>query len=143
MNTRCTLAVRAFAFLALLTALFLAPSIGSAQAVDCGRCDHFTIRVGHLNCDLQICYQLTPDTRAICLIVPPGGTVTIPCPAYQAWVNTCSGPHYLVPSSTAARCSPILKFAAGCCGQICVGPSVDRCTALDVTPAPCETAGCP
>ncbi|MEP7217285.1 MAG: hypothetical protein ABI876_00130 [Bacteroidota bacterium] len=144
MTTRCTFIARVLGLLALLAVLFLAPATGSAQSVDCvNGCDHFTVRVGHLACDVTLCYQLSPSGPTICTTLTPGSTTSIPCTGYQAWVNTCSGPYYLIPSTIAARCSRILKFAAGCCGQICNGPSTDRCTALDITSAPCSSDSCP
>ncbi|MDB5036266.1 MAG: hypothetical protein JWQ98_3507 [Chlorobi bacterium] len=144
MTTRCTFSVRALALLALLAVLFLMPAAGRAQSVDCvNGCDHFTVKVGRLACDLTLCYQLSPSGPTFCLNLAAGSTTRVPCTNYQAWINTCSGPYYLIPSTSAALCSPILKFAAGCCGQICNAPSTDHCTVLDITPAPCSSDACP
>jgi hypothetical protein len=145
MNIRCMLPARVAALLVIIAALFLAPAAGQAQAVDCSRCDHFTIGVSpNLNCSVEICYSLSPEGVVICRTVGPGRSITIPCPVYEAWVNTCSGPYYIVPGPSDALCSPSLKFAAGCCGRICNVPNPDDvCTRLEIQPLPCSSISCP
>ncbi|HVZ40116.1 MAG TPA: hypothetical protein VHI13_12635 [Candidatus Kapabacteria bacterium] len=144
MITRCSLPVRAAAFIIALAALFLAPTAGSAQVIDCSRCDHFTFAVSpNLNCSVTICYVPAPIGDPLCQSVAPGHSVSIPCSVSRLWVNTCSGQYSLIPANVAATCSPSLKFADGCCGHICNGPSIDLCTRLEVLPLPCATPGCP
>ncbi|HVZ40115.1 MAG TPA: hypothetical protein VHI13_12630 [Candidatus Kapabacteria bacterium] len=144
MITRCSLPVRAAAFIIALAALFLAPTTGSAQAIDCGRCDHFTFAVsGSLNCSVTICYVPAPIGDPLCQSVAPGGSVSIPCSVSRVWVNTCSGQYSLIPANAVGTCSPVLKFAAGCCGRICNVPSQDACSRIEAQPAPCDTPGCP
>lgn len=67
----------------------------------------------------------------------------IPCPVYQAWVNTCTGQYYIVPPRADAICSPVLSFARDCCGQICIVNGTDRCTHLEIQPVQCTADVCP
>jgi hypothetical protein len=144
MNTRCTLAARITALAVIIAALFLIPAAGRAQLIDCNQCDHITFAVrADMGCDITVCFAHSPGGPALCTNVAPGNEITINCPISELWVNTCSGPYYLVPSPVAARCTPLLKFAAQCCGTVCVVPSVDLCTRLEVRPAPCLSRTCP
>lgn len=143
MNIRCILhPARAAALLVMSAMLFLATTRGQAQVVDCTICDHFTIAVNaNLSCPVTICYLLSPVAQPICTSVNPGDELRIPCPAYQVWVNTCSGPHSIIPASSTATCSSLLKFAVGCCGRICSVPG--RCPRLEIVPEPCSSLSCP
>lgn len=144
MNTRCTLTSRAAAFLIALAALFIAPAAGRAQAVDCNRCDQFTISVNPgMHCAVTICYAVDPAGAIVCATVRPGRSITIPCPVYRLWVNTCTGPYYIIPAAADVLCSPILSFASDCCGRVCVVPSPDLCTRLEIQPTPCVSDQCP
>lgn len=143
MNLRCILhPARAGALLLMFGLLFLASARSQAQVVDCTVCDHFTIGVSSsLSCPVTICYLLSPVAQPVCTTVTAGGEIRIPCPVYQVWVNTCSGPYSIIPASSTATCSPLLKFAVGCCAKICSVPG--RCPRLEITPEPCSSLGCP
>jgi len=144
MNTRCTAAARVAAFLLMAAALFMASTATQAQVIDCSQCDHFTFAVNaRMECAVEICYTPSPLGPIVCKKVNPGESVRIPCSVYQAWVNTCSGRYYLIPSTHIALCSPELKFAVGCCGKICNVPSPDVCTRIEVQPEPCASLSCP
>jgi hypothetical protein len=145
MITRCTLAARIAAFLVMTVALFAATTTAQAQAIDCSQCGRFTFAVSRaMNCSVTICYADSPVGGIVCKTLNPGESTSIDCSVYQVWVNTCSGPYYLlVPSPHGALCSPELKFAVGCCGQICNVPSADLCPRLEVQPRQCASLSCP
>ncbi|HVZ40114.1 MAG TPA: hypothetical protein VHI13_12625 [Candidatus Kapabacteria bacterium] len=144
MNFRWTYRASTTAFIITVAALFLVPTAGRSQIIDCTHCDHFTFAVrADLNCSVTICYVPAPDGTTICKTVTPGSSIAIPCTSSLAWVNTCSGRYSLIPAAGVTPCSPVLKFAAGCCGRICNVPSQDACSRIEVQPAPCDTPDCP
>ena len=145
MITRCTLAARVAAFLLMVAMLVTAATTAQAQAIDCSQCGQFTFAVNRqMGCAVTICYATSPVGGIVCKTLNPGESVRIDCSVYQVWVNTCSGPYYLlVPSPHGALCSPVLKFAVGCCGSICNVPSPDICPRIEVLPEPCVSLSCP
>lgn len=144
MNTRCTLTARVAAILLAAVALFAVTTTTKAQVIDCSNCNHFTFAVNAgMSCPVTICYNYSPLGPVVCRTVAPGGSAIIDCSVYEAWVNTCSGNYYLIPSPHVALCSPSLKFAVGCCGRICNVPSPDVCTKIEVQPEPCASLSCP
>jgi len=144
MNTRCMIPARLAALVVMIAALFLASATAQAQLVDCSVCDSFTVAGNRfLACSVTICYSTPSSPIDICQTVGAGQSIKIPCTANQVWVSTCSGSYSIVPASSTARCSPPLKFAAGCCGQICNVPNVDICTKLEIQPLPCSSTSCP
>jgi hypothetical protein len=128
----------------MLAALFFAPAASHAQAINCQQCPEFTLAVSpNLACAVTVCYVVTPFTLPVCKTLNQGDEITLKCSYDKVWVNTCSGPYYLIPSLSGAICSRELKFAVGCCGNICNVPSPTMCTRLEVQPAPCASLSCP
>jgi hypothetical protein len=143
MTTRCNPLARASALLVLILALFAIPS--STRAQDACRCDYTTIAVeSDVNCKVTICYQLSPDSRPICIVIEPGTKVRIPCPVYEADIVTCSGNYPVISNSPViARCTPSLSVPGFCCVRACRGADVNGCPLVTISAASCLGRPCP
>ena len=83
-------------------------------------------------------------TEAVRLVIEPGSKTTIPCPVYEASINTCSGGYVIIGGRPVISiCTPILHLAPDCCVQACRGVDADRCALITVSAVPCPSDNCP
>jgi hypothetical protein len=142
MISRCNPIARVSALLVLIIALFAIPA--SAHAQQSCRCDHTTIAVdADVNCDIDICYQLSPRGPLLCIHIPAGAKAQIPCPVYQASIITCDGSYVIIDDNPAtAICTPTLRIPRLCCVRACHGLDAAGCQLVTISAVPCISGPC-
>ena len=135
--------LRAVALAVLALVLFALPSSTRAQVAPCV-CDHYTVDVdATVNCNIEICYQVSQFTHPICITIAPGGSAQIPCPIFSASITTCRGPYEVIGNPAVARCTQDLQINNSCCVKGCRGSDAAGCPLLTITAAPCAFPRCP
>ena len=142
MMTRRSFIPRAAALLLLTLALLGLPQMLRAQE-KCF-CDHYTFRVdAGVGCKVAIAWTFSPKGPVFTQTLGPGDKYKIPCPVYEAYIETCQGSYTILPIDPAGRvCSPILTIVSGCCIQACYGIDREGCRTIDIKPAGCVNDIC-
>lgn len=144
MTTRCNSIIRA-AFLILALALWSIPSGTHAQPAPCA-CNYYTFSVDStVNCSVTICWAVSQIGSIECRTIPPGGSLRIPCPLYEAYIRLCNGSFFTIIGTNpggVSRCTEGIVVGTFCCVRACRTTDAQGCTEIRISPWSCAGADC-